>query len=289
MAIRRNLKLFVFSIPVILIFLFIYSLLGSEMKTAEIGARDITLKTDKTVYEAGEKVNIIATRSNFPEEGKEDYLKVSGCEFSIDESHKWNGEDTARMGGPAAFSCDSSAPDPFPSEIGKSESKEIVWDQKMCEAFGNLEDYHLVPAAPGEYEIKVSCTVADYRGSSFEGITYGGIGDSKDIVIKEPPSCVDKKLELVQAKYENGKVAIDVKNIGKSDIDYIRFYINGCSDKSKESYQYTMHVESGLKSGETKKYLITPKDTCQYSKVQAHIYECSDDNVSTWYKKNISN
>ena len=193
-----------------------YSTNTENIESVEVQKVDIS--TDKEIYKSGEQVNIKVSRGNFPPLGESEYLGVGGCHIDIMKNgikilpnsvndYLYNKE------------CNEYAKSlSFDFNIERMDKKDFSWDQQACE---NKKVLH--QAVSGDYTIMVDCGVADYRGSDWEGIVYGSIGDSTSITILEPQDnmCNNKQMEILNAYYNyNGahSITVEIKNSGSEEI-----------------------------------------------------------------------
>jgi hypothetical protein len=242
----------------------------------------LTVATNKLVYEYGEPVEITVSLGDFPA-ANETYLELGQCNCDIErDDYKSIFDYTDRFVTPTSDKCKKCS-EPYNFELKKFQTKTLIWGQQSCE----LKNYPS-PAVPGDYEVSVECSVADWRGSSWEGVVYGGIGDWAEFKINAPLSCRDKQVEVVEARWDSSKnIHLKIKNTGALDVEAVQVLLDECD---MDFFGYRAHfgptnisILGGIKVGEIKEYTISPKQSeCYYRAVSISVYECSDGNSDNW-------
>jgi len=272
------------------------SLYNAALSTFQPYVNPLQIATDKESYKYGETVEITVTRGDFPSDD-EPYLELFDCGLQItrntgtridsggggiQKNLLWF-KKKAYLG--VSDDCVNYS-EGFKFEIQRLVTKTFKWDQKSCE-LKNI----MIDAIPDGYGISMECRVRDYRGSDWEGITYGSAGASTGVRIEEPSSCQSKTLQISDAAYDSkNNVSFKVKNTGTENIDNVWVYMQLCDNGDPKVRYYSSLTSKDLgeiKVGEEREYVIEPRASCQYEKVSVHVFECYDGNPNTWAESSI--
>lgn len=238
--------------------------------------KDLTVKTSKQVYEYGEPIEFIVSRSGFPENDEQYYI-VEDCNFKIE----------------GILNCKNNIYDYFSEcaeyckklcfKTERLKTKSVIWNQKACYEFEGKMRVLQVP--PGDYSVLIDCDVTGYK----EGITHGFIADRVNIKIEDflfSASCEDKELQIIKATYVSKRnIVLEIRNSGGRDIENVGVIMDKCN--GRDVLLRTDEILDGIKKGETKNYTIVPADDCSYDSLKVYIYDCLPDREPIFYVANI--
>jgi hypothetical protein len=241
-----------------------------------IGPPPLSIITDKKIYNFGEQVNISVLKGNDP------LLNFSDCEITFTRSENRSIEEIIGVNLKKINIESDESPEckdyrnQFVFSLEYISVKDFVWDQLSCE-----DSSTPIPAIPDDYYIGIACKFENIKNNG-----PSGLGNTTNIRIGEPQSCGNKKIDIVRSEYDmKNKLELAIKNIGSSDINSVKVYLDKCDDKRQIEFE----MEIGqIGIGETKKEAIEKELGCKYASVNAHIDECYDQNPDSWATNTIT-